>query len=107
VNTLRVTVAYAVPGLGGVANSSLGVANLGETNIDLPSNSTIADALLAAGFQATEVAAVGIWGKVRPLTFMLRDRDRIEIYRPLQADPKTARRVRGGGTSQEKAKAAN
>jgi putative ubiquitin-RnfH superfamily antitoxin RatB of RatAB toxin-antitoxin module len=38
------------------------------------------------------VAAVGVWGKVRPLDFALRDGDRVELYRPLQADPKDARR---------------
>lgn len=38
--------------------------------------------------------AVGIWSKVMPLDTPLRDGDRIEIYRPLLADPKTARRNR-------------
>lgn len=35
---------------------------------------------------------VGIFSKVTPLTEKLRDRDRIEIYRPLIADPKEMRR---------------
>jgi putative ubiquitin-RnfH superfamily antitoxin RatB of RatAB toxin-antitoxin module len=37
---------------------------------------------------------VGLYGKKRPLDTLLRDRDRIEIYRPLLADPKEARRKR-------------
>jgi len=37
---------------------------------------------------------VGIWGRVMPLDTVLRDRDRIEIYRPLTVDPKEARRLR-------------
>ena len=37
---------------------------------------------------------IGIWGRVRPLHTVLRDRDRIEIYRPLTVDPMEARRLR-------------
>lgn len=41
-----------------------------------------------------ETQRVGVWGKLRGLDEPLRDRDRIEIYRPLQVDPKEARRLR-------------
>ncbi|MEC4719431.1 RnfH family protein [Noviherbaspirillum sp. CPCC 100848] len=41
-------------------------------------------------------ARVGIYGKLKSLDTILRDRDRIEIYRPLIADPKEARRRRAG-----------
>ena len=37
---------------------------------------------------------VGIFGKLTTLDKILRDRDRIEIYRPLIADPKEIRRKR-------------
>jgi putative ubiquitin-RnfH superfamily antitoxin RatB of RatAB toxin-antitoxin module len=37
---------------------------------------------------------VGLFGKKRPLETVLRARDRIEIYRPLVADPKESRRRR-------------
>ena len=37
---------------------------------------------------------VGIFGKLTTLDKSLRDRDRIEIYRPLIADPKEIRRKR-------------
>jgi uncharacterized protein len=37
---------------------------------------------------------VGLFGKKRPLDTVLRERDRIEIYRPLVADPKESRRRR-------------
>jgi putative ubiquitin-RnfH superfamily antitoxin RatB of RatAB toxin-antitoxin module len=37
---------------------------------------------------------VGIYGKKKTLDTILRDRDRIEIYRPLVADPKDSRRKR-------------
>ncbi|HEX2009419.1 MAG TPA: RnfH family protein [Roseateles sp.] len=37
---------------------------------------------------------IGIWGRIRPLETPLRERDRIEVYRPLTVDPKEARRQR-------------
>jgi putative ubiquitin-RnfH superfamily antitoxin RatB of RatAB toxin-antitoxin module len=37
---------------------------------------------------------VGIYGKKKTLDTVVRPRDRIEIYRPLIADPKDARRRR-------------
>lgn len=40
------------------------------------------------------VQPVGLYGKKRPLDTVLRERDRIEIYRPLVADPKESRRKR-------------
>ena len=36
----------------------------------------------------------GIWNKLSKLDAVLRDRDRIEIYRPLIADPKEVRKQR-------------
>ncbi len=37
---------------------------------------------------------VGVWGRKASASQVLRERDRIEIYRPLQVDPKVARRER-------------
>ena len=37
---------------------------------------------------------VGIFGEVLPLQERVRDGDRVEIYRPLTADPKETRRAR-------------
>jgi putative ubiquitin-RnfH superfamily antitoxin RatB of RatAB toxin-antitoxin module len=37
---------------------------------------------------------VGIYGKKKTLDTVLRERDRVEIYRPLLADPKDSRRKR-------------
>jgi putative ubiquitin-RnfH superfamily antitoxin RatB of RatAB toxin-antitoxin module len=39
---------------------------------------------------------VGIYGKLKTPDTILRDRDRIEIYRPLIADPMDSRRLRAG-----------
>lgn len=37
---------------------------------------------------------VGVWGDVCRMTDLLKPGDRVEIYRPLQIDPKDARRRR-------------
>ena len=42
--------------------------------------------------QGLESAAVGIWGRPVDRDQSVRDGDRIEIYRPLQMDPREARR---------------
>jgi len=66
----------------------------------LSSAANIGDALrLAAAdpdFAGVDLArpAVGIFGKLAPLNQLLCDGDRVEIYRPLAADPKSARRER-------------
>ena len=39
-------------------------------------------------------AKVGVWGRVVPLSHLLREGDRVEVYRPLIVDPKEARRQR-------------
>ena len=68
--------------------------------IELLEGATVADALLAAG-QAGMLGdsqvwdgAVGIFGKVVEASRVLTADDRVELYRPLQADPKQARRLR-------------
>lgn len=61
---------------------------------------TIQQAIQASGIllQVPEIdlatQKVGIFNKVRALDTVLREQDRIEIYRPLVVDPKTARRQR-------------
>lgn len=61
--------------------------------LQLPEGACIADALQASGLPQAD-GPVGIWGRVQPLQTLLRDRDRVEIYRPLKVDPKEARRLR-------------
>jgi len=38
--------------------------------------------------------AVGIWGRLVERSDMVRDGDRVELYRPLAMDPRDARRLR-------------
>jgi uncharacterized protein len=40
------------------------------------------------------ISAIGVYGKPVTLDHRLRDHDRLEIYRPLLADPKESRRRR-------------
>lgn len=69
-------------------------------DLRLEAGATIADALKVSGL-AVEVPgidlpsmAVGIYGKKKTLDTVLREHDRVEVYRPLIADPKHARRRR-------------
>lgn len=68
--------------------------------LELAPGSTVLHALRASGVLARHVGIdlatqrVGIWGRVMPLSQPLRDKDRVEIYRPLTVDPKEARRLR-------------
>ena len=86
---LRVSVAYS-PRAGEVD----------EVNLRLEPGATVADALRASGLQARYPATamdalpVGVWGAFCQRSDILRDRDRVELYRPLRVDPKEARRRR-------------
>ena len=61
--------------------------------LTLPAGSTLADALGLSGIN-TDGMECGIWGRVKRPDQVLRDGDRIELYRPLLVDPKEARRLR-------------
>ena len=71
-----------------------------RVSLRLPPGATLADALRRSALvpaddeAALAALSVGIWGRVQPLTTPLRERDRVEIYRPLKVDPKEARRQR-------------
>ena len=85
---LRVEVAYSA------APRQVDVAAL-----ELPAASTVADALRASGLLerhglAADSLACGVWGRPQALSSLLRDGDRVELYRPLTVDPKEARRLR-------------
>ncbi len=68
--------------------------------IELPPGSTLEQAIVASGllkrFPAIDLLrdGVGIFGARRALTDTLREGDRVEIYRPLKADPRDQRRRR-------------
>ncbi len=85
---LRIEIAYAEPQRGIVKE------------LRLPPGSCVADALRLAAidpdFTGVDLAnsALGIFGRLTRMEHPLSQGDRIEIYRPLAADPKEARRAR-------------
>lgn len=65
----------------------------------LPDGSTVQQATTASGLLAkhglsAETSKFGIYGKLVKPDAVLRDHDRVEIYRPLIADPKEMRKAR-------------
>ena len=68
--------------------------------ISLPAGSTVAQAIEASGLLARypEIDLtknkLGVYAKLAKPDTTLRDRDRVEIYRPLIADPKEVRKQR-------------
>ncbi len=84
--------------------------------LTLPAGSTIVQAIEASGlpqrYPEIDLAKtkVGVFGKLSRMDTVLRERDRVEIYRPLIADPKEVRKQRaaegkvmkkGGGPVEE------
>lgn len=70
-----------------------------QVQLQLAAPCTVREALRHSGLLerqglAIEGLRVGVWCKARELDWPLRDRDRIEVYRPLIVDPKEARRLR-------------
>jgi hypothetical protein len=68
--------------------------------VELPRGATIAEAIAAARiaerFPELRVDALqaGVWSRVADRATRLRAGDRVELYRPLKADPKSLRRTR-------------
>ena len=69
-------------------------------SLEVAPGTTVREAIELSGIRSRSVAIdlerdkVGIYGKRVSLETVLRDGDRVEIYRPLTADPKDARRRR-------------
>lgn len=85
---ILVEVAYATP-----ARQSL-------LKLAVPAGTTVAEAIERSAIReefpeiAEQPEAVGIFGRKVALEQPLRDGDRVEIYRPLLADPKEKRKER-------------
>lgn len=86
--TLCIEVAYALP------DQQL------ILEVRVPATATVGEAIDSSGILERfseidlSVQKVGIFSRITTLSAGLRDQDRIEIYRPLLVDPKTARRRR-------------
>ncbi len=85
-DTINIEVAYALPDEQVILS------------LDIPKECTVEDAIKRSGILERypqinlETDKVGIFGKICKLNTGLRDKDRIEIYRKLIADPKESRR---------------
>jgi len=71
-----------------------------EISLRLEQGATLADAMAQLHAHPkcqdwqVDASALGVFGKVRPLNWRLAEGDRVECYRTLETDPKTARRLR-------------
>ncbi|MGZ3181504.1 MAG: RnfH family protein [Telluria sp.] len=85
---IRVQVCYATPALEFLRE------------LEVEQGATIEQAVRASGLLDAvagidlSLQAVGIFAKKKTLDTVLRDQDRVEVYRPLLADPKETRRKR-------------
>jgi putative ubiquitin-RnfH superfamily antitoxin RatB of RatAB toxin-antitoxin module len=76
-------------------------------NIEVDENTTIEQAIMVSGiieeFPEIDLAVniVGIWNRVAKLKDIVKDLDRIEVYRPLLADPKEVRKRRAEKAKEE------
>lgn len=68
--------------------------------VELPAGATVRDAIAVSGVLTAfpeidlDRNRVGVYGRIVALDAPVRDRDRVEIYRPLKVDPKEQRRRR-------------
>ncbi|OIP18788.1 MAG: RnfH family protein [Betaproteobacteria bacterium CG2_30_59_46] len=81
-------------------------------SLKIRSGALVSDAIARSGilrdFPEIDLATakVGVYGKQVKLDAVLRDKDRVEIYRPLIADPKEIRRKRAAEGKEVKKEAA-
>ena len=83
---MRIEVVYALP------------QKQERVALGLPPGSTVLDAVQASGLLQRlpqfGLGCVGVWGRQVTAETRLRERDRVEIYRPLIANPREIRRAR-------------
>ena len=70
--------------------------------VELPEGATVAEAIdasrIAHQFPGADLGKLqaGVWSKPVERTCVVRDGDRVELYRPLKMDPREARRLKAG-----------
>jgi putative ubiquitin-RnfH superfamily antitoxin RatB of RatAB toxin-antitoxin module len=68
-------------------------------SVPVATGETVADVVAKSGLRADfpeieiDSLAVGIWGREADRTQPVKEGDRIEVYRPLEMDPREARRT--------------
>jgi len=97
-NTIDVEVAYALPQKQALLALTV---NAGTTVLQAAQQSGVVEQFEDVDL---ENAKFGIFGKVVSPTQVLNEGDRVEIYRPLIADPKEVRKARAARVKERKAK---
>ncbi|OUL59448.1 RnfH family protein [Pseudoalteromonas ulvae] len=75
--------------------------------VEVAEGAQVEEAIIASGILEKcpqidkDSMTVGVWNRTCKLTQILKEGDRIEIYRPLIADPKDARRKRAEKAKEE------
>ena len=70
--------------------------------LELPEGATVAEVIeasnIAQQFPGTDLGKLpsGVWGKRVERSYVVRDGDRVELYRPLENEPREARRLKAG-----------
>jgi len=85
-NTIHIEVAYAKP-------EEQVIISL-EVPIGTTAQEAIEKSDILSQFPEIELKKIGIFSKLSKLNTQLRESDRVEIYRPLIADPKELRKQR-------------
>jgi len=95
VNTIQIEVVYGTP----TEQKLLSIA----VNEGLTVEQAIMQSGILESFHEIDLTInkVGIWNRVAKLTDIVKDLDRIEIYRPLIADPKEVRKRRAEKAKEE------
>ena len=71
--------------------------------VEVPDGSTVGEAIensrLARQFPEIEMGDLqaGVWGRPVERDHIVREGDRVELYRSLEMDPRDARRLKAGG----------
>ena len=70
--------------------------------VELPEGATVAEVIeasnIAQQFPGIDLGKLpsGVWGKRVERSYVVRDGDRVELYRPLENEPREARRLKAG-----------
>lgn len=95
-SAIKVEICYATPDQAYLFTLEIAPGSTIQTALD---GSSVRDVYAKIDLDACKT---GVFGKLRPRDTVLRDGDRIELYRPLIADPKESRRRRAEKNSAEK-----
>lgn len=99
-SAVRLAVCYARPGSGAGSGPGSAPGSVFLKEVEVPAGTSILQAIAASGLVRAcpevdpNTMRVGIFGKLKTLDTVVREGDRVEVYRPLTADPKQARRKR-------------